>query len=369
MPNITQIPISEQVNAHPTYAVLLAGGQGRRLWPLSRLALPKQFLTFKSGGQTLLQSAASRAVQVSGSMARVLVLVQAAHTDLAREQLPDLPAENLIIEPVGRSTAASIGLAGITLEQRSPGALMAVLPSDHLFIDVNPWFTALRAALAFAAANNRLVTIGIQPESPSSSYGYLHMGQELAHLEACGIYAAQSFIEKPDPLLTRLFFESKEYLWNTGTFVWRSDVFLAAVEQHMPALWAGLQRIAADPESLAEVFPTFQDISVDYGIMEKAAGVAVVRGEFERVDVGNLSTLSSLLESDSQGNAVIGLLIERDSQDNIVYSDEGLVGLIGLKNMIVVRYGDVVLVCPKERAWEVKDLVAALGAKGLERFG
>jgi mannose-1-phosphate guanylyltransferase len=369
MSNTAQIPNSGQVNAHPTYAILLAGGQGRRLWPLSRQAFPKQFLTFKSGGQTLLQSAASRAVQVSGSLARVLVLVQAAHADLAREQLPDLPAENLIVEPVGRSTAASIGLAAITLEQRSPGALMAVLPSDHLFIDVSPWFTALRAALAFAAANERLVTIGIQPESPSSSYGYLHMGQELVHLEGCGIYAAQSFVEKPGPLLARDFFESKEYLWNTGTFVWQSGVFLAAVEQHMPALWAGLQRITADPKSLAEVFPTFQDISVDYGIMEKAAGVALVRGDFKRIDVGNLATLSSLLESDSQGNAIEGLLIERDSRDNIVYSDEGLVGLIGLENMIVVRKGDIVLVCPKERAREVKDLVAALGEKGLERFG
>ena len=255
MPNTAQKPNCEQVSAPPTYTVLLAGGQGRRLWPLSRQALPKQFLTFKRGGQTLLQSAASRAMQVSGAMARILVLVQAAHADLARQQLPDLPPENLIVEPVGRSTAASIGLAAITLVQRSPGALMAVLPSDHLFIDVNPWFTALRAAWSFAATNDRLVTIGIQPDSPSSSYGYLHMGQELAQLEGCGIYAAQSFIEKPDPLLARLFFESKEYLWNTGTFVWRSGVFLATVEQHMPALWAGLQRIAADPECLAEVFP------------------------------------------------------------------------------------------------------------------
>ena len=361
-------PDSEQVTAHPTYSVLLAGGQGRRLWPLSRRALPKQFLAFKSGEPTLLQGAVRRAVQVSGSLERVLVLVQEEHASMGRQQLPDLPPENLLVEPVGRSTAASIGLAAVTLEKRAPQALMAVLPSDHLFIDVNPWLAALRAALAFAAGHDRLVTLGIVPQNPSSNYGYLHMGQELAHLEGCPIYEARSFIEKPDPVLARVLCESGEYLWNTGTFVWGAGVFLSAVEQHMPALFAGLQRIAADPQSLAAIYPTFQDISVDYGIMEKAAGVAVVRGEFERIDVGNLSTLAFLLENDPQGNAVEGLLVEKDSRDNIVYSDDGLVGLIGVENMIVVRHGDVVLVCPKERAREVKDLVAALADKGLDRF-
>jgi mannose-1-phosphate guanylyltransferase len=359
---------AEQVTAHHTYAVLLAGGQGRRLWPLSRRAFPKQFLRFKSGEPTLLQGAARRAVEVSGTLERVLVLVQEEHAALARQQLPELPPENLLLEPVGRSTAASIGLAAITLEQRLPGALMAVLPSDHLFSDERPWLAALRAALAFAAGNDYLVTLGISPHSPSSNYGYLNLGVPLAQLEGCSIYAVRSFIEKPDPPLARAYCESGEYLWNTGTFVWQAGVFLAAVQQHMPALFEGLQRIAAAPESLAEVYPAFPDISVDYGIMEKAASVAVVRGEFERIDVGSLSTLSALLESDPQGNAIEGLLVEKDSQDNIIYSDEGLVGLIGVENMIVVRYGDVVLVCPKERAREVKDLVAALAQKGLDRF-
>ena len=368
MPDKPQFSNSKQGNSRPTYAVLLAGGQGRRLWPLSRRAHPKQFLAFKSGEPSLLQGAVRRAVQVSGSLERVLVLVQAEHAAMASQQLPDLPPENLIVEPVGRSTAASIGLAAITLEKRFPGTLMAVLPSDHLFIDERPWLAALRAALAFAAKYDRLVTLGIAPRDSSSNYGYLHMGPELAHLEGCRTYEVKSFIEKPDPSLARLLFESREYLWNTGTFIWQTGVFLSAVEQHMPALFAGLQRIAADPENLAAVYPNFQDISVDYGIMEKAAGVVVVRGEFERIDVGSLSTLAILLESDPQGNASEGLLVAKDSRDNIVFSDEGLVGLIGVDDMIIVRRGDVVLVCPKERAREVKDLVAALAEKGLDRF-
>jgi mannose-1-phosphate guanylyltransferase len=362
MPETPDFPV------HPTFAVLLAGGQGTRLWPLSRRAHPKQFLAFKPGEPTLLQGAARRAVQVCGSFERMLVLVQEEHAGMAREQLPDLPAKNLIVEPAGRSTAASIGLAAIILEKRLPGTLMAVLPSDHLFSDERPWLTALRAALGFAAGEERLVTLGITPQGPSSNYGYLHLGQELAHLQGCQVYETQSFVEKPDPLLARTFYESGEYLWNTGTFVWQTGVFLAAVEKHLPGLFAGLMRIAADPGALATVYPTFQDISVDYGIMEKAAGVAVVRGDFERIDVGNLSTLASLLERDAQGNAVEGLLLEKDSRDNVIYADEGLVGLIGVEDMIVVRKDDVVLVCPKERAREVKDLVAALAKKDLDKF-
>jgi mannose-1-phosphate guanylyltransferase len=256
----------------------------------------------------------------------------------------------------------------VILEKRSPGALMAVLPSDHLFSDERPWLKALRAALAFASSNNRLVTLGIAPESPSSNYGYLHVGGELANLEGCRVYEVSSFIEKPNADLARRYYESQEYLWNTGTFVWQAGVFLAVVKQHMPALFAGLQRIAADADSLREIYPTFEDISVDFGIMEKAAGVAVVRGDFTRLDVGNLSTLVSLLESDPQGNAIQGLLVEKDSRDNIIYTDDGLVGLIGVENMIVIRKGDVVLVCPKERAREVKDLVAALNERDLTRF-
>jgi mannose-1-phosphate guanylyltransferase len=298
----------------------------------------------------------------------VLVLVQDEHAVMTLQQIPDLPSENLIVEPVGRSTAASIGLAAITLEKRCPGALMAALPSDHMYTDERPWFAAVRAALAFAAGHDRLVTLGIAPQSPSTAYGYLQMGQELAYLEDCCIYEVKSFTEKPDPPLARKLCESGEYLWNTGTFVWQTGVFLSAVEEHMPELFAGLQRIAASPKSLAAIFPTFQDVSVDYGIMEKATGVAVVRGDFERIDVGNLSTISSLLEIDRQGNAVEGLLVEMDSRNNVIYSDEGLVGLIGVEDMIVVRHGDVVLVCPRERAREVKELVAALGDRGLDKY-
>ena len=362
------MPETPDKTSHPIYAVLLAGGKGTRLWPLSRQAHPKQFLAIPSGTPTLLQGAARRAVEVSGSLDRVLVLVQEEHADIVREQLPDLPPENLVVEPLGRSTAASIGLAAITLEKRLPGTLMAVLPSDHLFSDERPWLAALRAALDFAAGSERLVTLGITPQSASPNYGYLHLGQELASLQGRRIYAVQAFTEKPDPTLARAFWESGEYLWNTGTFVWQTSVFLAAVEQHMPGLFAGLQRIAADPASLRAVYPTFEDISVDYGIMEKAAGVAVVRGDFERIDVGNLSTLGDLLEGNAQGNAVAGLLVEKDSRDNVIYSDEGLVGLIGVQDMIVVRKGDVVLVCPKERAREVKDLVAMLAEKDLDKF-
>lgn len=352
----------------PAFAVVMAGGQGTRLWPLSRQAFPKQFLPLAPGGQTLLQAAVHRASRLVGSLDSVLVLAGKSHASLVRRQLPDFPGENLILEPVGRNTAACLGLAALQVQKRLPGALMAALPSDHLYSDEQPWLAALRTALVCAAGTENLVAVGIPPASPSSGYGYLHLGRMLSVRGACPSYEVQAFIEKPDAARARSFLQSGEYLWNTGTYAWQVSVFVAALARYMPRLAAGLERIAADPQHLDELYPGFDDLSVDYGIMEKARNVAVVRGDFQRIDVGNLASLSQVWQADPQANAHQGLIAARDSRDNIVSTDDGLVGLIGVEGMIVVRQGDVVLVCPKERAGEVKDLLAALDREGLGRF-
>lgn len=352
----------------PAFAVVMAGGQGRRLWPLSRQAFPKQFLALVPGGLTLLQAAVSRACRLVGSMDQVLVLAGDAHAGLVRLQLPHLPEENLLLEPVGRNTAACLGLAALQVQKRLPGALMAALPSDHLYSDEQPWLSALRTALSCAAGSERLVAVGIPPANPSSSYGYLHLGQELPAHGECSVYEVQAFIEKPETAKAQRFLESSEYLWNTGTYAWQAPVFIAALAQHLPRLSAGLERIAADPGRLGELYPDFEDISVDYGVMERAHNAAVVRGDFQRIDVGSLASLSQVWQSDPQGNALQGLVAARDSRGNIVSTDDGMVGLIGVEGMVVVRQGDVVLVCPKERLSEVKDLLAALDREGMGRF-
>jgi mannose-1-phosphate guanylyltransferase len=350
------------------YAAVLAGGQGTRLWPLSRRLKPKQFLALQKDGQTLLQNAFRRASLVAQSESRVLVLAQANHADLVRQQLPGLPESNLILEPTWKNTAASIGLAAFHLIAIDPEAVMAVLPADHLFADEKPWFDALRTAVAFASREKQLVAVGVTPTSPSPNYGYLKLGEKLFQHNLCQVFEVRRFVEKPERALATQYFESGEYLWNTGTFAWSVGVFLNALKTHLPALYTGLKRITANIDSLDIIYPSLEEVSVDYGVMEKSSRVAVVKGNFLRIDVGALPTLAQVWPADSQGNAIAGDVITKDSLDNVIYTDEGLVGLIGMKDTIIIRRGDVVLVCSKERAHEVKDLVAALAEKGLERY-
>ena len=354
--------------AEPVFAVILAGGAGTRLWPLSRMAFPKQFLALGEGGHTLLQGAFRRAKMLVGTPDNVLVVGQQRHVALLRQQLPSLPTENIILEPMGRNTAACIGLVALALQQRGSEGVMAILPADHLFEDEKPWLEAVQVAVSFAGRTDQLVAIGIPPEEPSSSYGYLHLGEVLGRETAPLVYGVKRFIEKPHRDLAGKFYASDEYLWNTGTFAWRITVFLRSLEQHMPELYQGLLAIAENPERLEQIYSNFESVSVDYGVMEKSSHVAAVRGSFQRIDVGSLPTLSKIWRRDSHGNAILGTLADVDSQNNIIYSDAGLVGLIGVQDMVVIRQGEVILVCPKERAQEVKELVAALGEQGLDRY-
>jgi mannose-1-phosphate guanylyltransferase len=356
----------------PVIAVLIAGGQGTRLWPLSRRSLPKQFLDLRDEGQTLLQAAARRAEKVAGGPENVLVMAQAEQAGLVKAQLPDLPEENLILEPVGRSTAASAGLAAMHIQDRAPQAVMAVLPTDHVFPDEQAWLEAMRTAILFAGQSERLVTIGVPITSASSNYGYLHLGDILSPGEVstcnCPVYEVREFIEKPTLEHAQAYMESGEYLWNTGAFAWQVSVFQKALQRHLPHLHAGLQEIARDPGQLAKLYSEFDDLSVDYGVLEKSHDVAVVRGNFKRIDLGALTSLAEIWLDDEQGNANHGLVLARDSRGNIISADQGLVGLVGVENMIVIRQADVLFICPKDRAGEVKELVAALARNGLEVY-
>jgi mannose-1-phosphate guanylyltransferase len=352
----------------PVFAVVMAGGQGKRLWPLSREAFPKQFLTLQLQAGSLLQQAVRRAAEIVGTLEHVLVVSQAQHARLVAQQLPDLPQWNVLLEPMGRNTAACIGLAALEIRRRAPQAVMAVFPADHLFEDERPWKQAVRAAIAAAGQSGRLVAIGIPPSRASTSYGYLRLGEALGKQAGLEIYAVREYAEKPDAARAARYLESGEYLWNTGTFAWRVTALQEALQKHLPQLASGLEQIAADPSRLEQIYAQLPDISIDYGVMEKASQVAAVRGAFTRLDVGSLTGLAELWPQDARGNAIMGALLEKDSQDNLVYSDEGLVCLIGVQDLVIVRQGDVLLVCPKERAGEVKQVVEGLEAAGMGRF-
>lgn len=363
------------ISENPVYAVILAGGQGTRLWPISRKAYPKQFLHLTGNGSSMLQETVRRALVLTGSIQQVLILTQAAHIRLVNEQVPDLPEENVLIEPVGRNTAACLGLAAVQLSQsidsQQPGqAVMVSLPVDHLFLDEEPWFLAVRTAIAAATRTDDLVAIGVRPDFPSSAYGYQQLGNQADLGLTLPVHTLRKFIEKPSASMAKTFIESGEYLWNTGTYAWKVDTFLAALKVHAIDLYKGLNSLGhpIDRVKLAQVYPGFEDVSVDHAVMEKAANSLTVQAGFKRIDVGTLTSLAEILPKDEDGNACLGSVMIQDSQHNIAYVDEGLAVLVGVKDLIVVRAGNVVLVCPKDRAHEIKKIVAVLPKEGKEKF-
>lgn len=350
------------------WAVILAGGQGTRLWPLSRRRRPKQFLDLQGNGRTLLQQTAARAVHLVGSLERVLIVTNAQHAALAREQLPGLPVGNLLLEPEGRNTAASIGLAAIHLQHRNPQAVMAVLPADHLYRDQAPWLEALQSGLAHADRSGDLVTFGIQPHLPSTRYGYLQQGKLLSQDHPRPVYTGLKFLEKPDEQRARELVNSGEYLWNTGTFAWRVDAILEAIGRCLPAMYDSLQKIADQPESLNQLFPELPAISIDYGVLEKTGAFAIVAADFERIDLGALSSLEEILPVEENGNQSISELIAVEAYGNLIYNPGRLTVMLGVDDLVIAADADVLLICRRDQVGRIPQVVAQLQRSGQERY-
>ncbi len=356
------------------YAVIIAGGVGSRLWPRSRTASPKQFLDLQ-GPRTMLQDTVAR-IEPLIPLSRLLVVVSADHAAAAHSQVPGLPKENVIVEPGPRGTAPCIGLAAVALQIRDPQATMAVFPADHCIKDA----AGFRRAIAVAseiAQDAYLVTLGITPSGAQTGYGYIQRGALLEDVSSLPAYRVQRFTEKPDAVAAQEFVDSGQYYWNGGIFVWRVATILAEMERLLPDLSAGLQTLnrnwgsGAFSETLARTWEKVPRTTIDYGIMERAARVAVVPVDIGWDDVGNWSTLSELVESDQQGNVVHGsgqteLL---DSTNTYLYTTAGrLVAAIGLDGFVVVDTPDAVLICPKSHAQAVRDVVDRLKASGLQEY-
>ena len=359
--------------------VVLAGGGGTRLWPLSREHHPKQFLDL-GGGDTLLQETLMRLNPADRSFDARPPLVICNHEHrfsvLHQAQEAGITPGRIILEPVGRNTAAAIALAALYARAKlDPDAVLWVCPSDHLVRDPAALGQALAAALPLAAAG-ALVTFGITPTRAETGYGYLKCGAT----DGDGpIRAVEEFAEKPDAARAEAYVRSRQYLWNASMFLWRVDVFLNELARQQPELHAGLRRIAAAwhgprrEERLGEVWPTLKKISVDYAVMEGAAAeglVATVPGTFGWNDVGDFHTLGDVLPADSAGNVVLdaadakGEVVLHDSADVVVVPGSRLVAAVGLTDMIIVDTDDALLVCSRGRAQEVKAVVDALRERG-----
>jgi len=346
----------------------MAGGQGTRFWPLSRRSRPKQFLSVM-GRRTLLQETIARLDPLLKSR-DIFVCCGTAYQRNVSEQVPGLPSQNLILEPMGRSTAPCIGLAAAQIQERLGDVSMAVLPADHIITQQKEFHQALRAATELAE-QGWLVTFGIRPSSPATGYGYIGQGDEIGQFAGMSAHQAVEFIEKPSLQRATTLVTGGSHFWNSGIFVWKTSVILENIERFLPQLSALLKDMAGrwgDGERLTAGFSQLESTSIDHGVMERAERVAMLPCDLGWSDVGNWQALGQLLPRDESGNATSGLIVQRDAADCVVHGGQKLVALLGVSNLIVVDTPDVLLICEADRAEEVKSIVERLQQEDQEQF-
>lgn len=344
------------------YVVILAGGSGTRLWPRSRRERPKHLLELV-GERSMLQETFDR-VHDAVPAANILVVTEQSHSDAIREQLPELPCENVLVEPVRRGTGPAIGWAAVQVQKRDPGSVMAIFPSDHVIVRRDEFLSVLLLAGELAASTDALLTFGIQPGSASTEFGYIHRGEAHSMHDGRPVYWAESFKEKPDSERARQYVESGEYFWNSGMFCWKASVILQEIERCMPQLHAGLRKLA-EGEPVEQVYPTLPRDTIDYGVLEKAERVLVVPADIGWSDVGTWSALLEVLSTEPHANVSLGdsQLLAFDTRNTLVYSPHKLVATIGVEDLVIVDSETALLVCHRDRAGEVKRIVEQLEAE------
>ena len=371
--NSTQKPGDPQGTASAAFAVILGGGAGTRLWPSSRRARPKQLLAL--GGSESLLAAAVRRAQAFFGIERTLVVTAADQEAAVRAALPDLPAANGVAELMPRNTAAAVGLGAVVAARRTgPEAVIAVFPADPFIGDERAFDRLVR--LASAEARETIVTIGIRPTHAETGFGYLRLGPRLPHNGVADpVHEVGAFVEKPDRPTAERYLASGEYLWNSGMFFLTARRMFEETRRHLPALATLLDAAVAAPSEselqriIAAGYPSAPAISIDNGIMEKAHGLRVVPGEFGWNDVGSWAALTAVRAPDARGNVVLGEAHRAsviDGDGNIVVADEGapFVGVVGVHDLVVVATRDAILVIPKDRAQDVRQIVEAAKQAG-----
>ena len=361
-----------------TYGVIMAGGIGSRFWPASRRDRPKQFLNV-FGDATLIQNTAAR-LQGLVPPERQLVVTNERYTEQTARQLPALPGENVLAEPVGRNTAPCIAYAATVLHARDPDAVMIVLPADHAIRDVQCFHDTLHVAIRQAEANNALVTLGIEPTYPATGYGYIqHDGSatDASQGEEPAVYPVRTFAEKPDVATAERFLDSGDFLWNSGMFVWRTEAILEKMKQHLSGIYEAFAPIGEalrtgetpSEETVRAAYQQCQSISIDYGIMERASDVYVVPGRFDWSDVGDWQAVYDMREKDEHGNTLTGDTLVHDASRCLVEADDGrFVALVGVHDLAVVDTEDAVLVCHRDSTQQVKNVVEYLHAHQLDDY-
>lgn len=345
----------------------MAGGRGERFWPKSRLDRPKHLQPIV-GDKTMLAQTVERVASLVPAE-NLLIITNTEQRAIILEDLPGFAPDQVIGEPVGRDTAAAVGLATVLIKAKDPDATYAILPADHIIHDGEGYRAVLDRAFTVAEATGTLVTIGIKPSEPATGYGYIHVGETCSDVEGTPVYNVQRFVEKPDLETAKGYLETGEYFWNAGMFIWKASAIDQALKRYTPVLYQGLEQIAVGlsggktVETLMEtVYPTLEKISVDFAIMEKASNVAMVESAFDWDDVGAWPAIERHYPKDETGNVSKGDAVFEQASRNIVVSEGGhFTAVIGVEDLIIVHTEDATLVCHKDKAQEIKGVVKQLG--------
>ena len=343
-------------------AVIMAGGQGQRFWPLSTPEKPKQFLDLERTGRSLIQATYDRVLPLVDSPADVFVATSERYGKLVQEHLPEVPGTNLILEPVGRDSAPAVALASLTLHERNPDAVAGFFSADHRIGKPEAFRETVRQAVALAEDAEGLVAIGIKPTWPATGYGYIQAGEPVGDG-----YRVRQFVEKPNAAKAELYLAEGGYSWNAGIFVWPLEVILSELDLHAPNLMNPL-RAAQRANRIAETFPSLTKISIDYAVMERTGKAFVIPGNFDWDDIGDWAALERLLKRDKdEANTVIGTHVGLETAGNIIYTEaaDDVIVTLGVENLVIVKRGNAVLLVHKDR---IQDLKKVLGDERLLEF-
>lgn len=349
------------------YVVIMAGGKGERFWPQSTLSRPKHLLPIV-GEKAMLVQTIDRLEGVA-PLENVLIITNAEQVASVKELCPDLSAEQIIGEPVGRDTAAAVGLATFLIKQKNPAASFAILPADHVIHDHQNFANTLNFAFSQAEERDTLVTVGIDPDYPATGYGYIHKGEQLQDAGEDQLFAVQRFVEKPDLETAQSYIDSGEYFWNAGMFVWQVQAIEAALQEFTPSLHKALAQLSealASGENfdlvLEKEYPQLEKISIDYAVMEKAQNVTTIPARFDWDDVGEWPAIERHHEKDAAGNTNRAQVVAHSSNNNIIVGEnDHLIALVGVEDLIVVQTKGATLICHKDKAQDIKQVVQAIG--------
>ena len=349
-------------------AVILAGGSGTRLWPLSTPEFPKQFLPLPNGN-SMIQETLARVSPLT-TPAQSWVVTGRKMADLVQEHLPSVPADHILREPIGRNSAPAIAWAAATIARRDPHAIMATFSADAVITHVE----GLRQTLALAyelAEQGRMVTIGIKPTTPETGYGYIRFADEIGEGHGHQAFAAERFVEKPNPATAQSYLRDGHYVWNAGIFIWKVEAILAELREHLPEVARKINAIVESTGSaqeqgvLDELWPAIQAISIDYGILEKTQNLVVIPADLGWNDVGNWEQYGALFPANAQGIRGVGTHEGMGSQNIVVYNNTPRkIFTIGVEDLIVVEMADTTVICHKDSVQRVKELAEQQQKKG-----